>query len=228
MICPWFTSLPKKFVNSEVFSGTYQLNEKIITQCKNRIHSILKQDGIITAKKDIFSTGFELELANLPLSNVWITQIESLLRQLESIKQETECIKGFSPLTAIALMSDVVDINRFPSAKKFCAYLRTAPRVKSSNEKTVVGKTSKFSRSLSCSLLSQSVLHFSEAGEYLETFYQRVKKGKKAEVYRMAIIRKILVCAYYMLKRDKLFYWVDEKLYKDKLREFNRLLKKAA
>ena len=39
-------------------------------------------------------------------------------------------IKGFSPLTATALMADVVTVERFPDSKKFCCYLRTAPRVR--------------------------------------------------------------------------------------------------
>ena len=115
-----------------------------------------------------------------------------LLKQLDIIEQEVEelkkviyklgnqlfkeeielllSIKGFSPLTAIALMSDVIDINRFPCVKKFCAYLRTAPRVKASNNSTTIGSTNKYSRSLSCTLLSQSVNHFAKSGEYLGSF----------------------------------------------------------
>ncbi len=133
-------------------------------------------------------------------------------------------IKGFSPLTAIALMADIVDIDRFPCVKKFCAYLRTAPKVKSSNNTTKIGSTNKFARSLSCSLLSQSVNHFAKSGDHLGSFYERIKVGKKAGVYRMAMIRKILVCAFYMLKRKKQFYWINEKLYKSKLSEFKKMV----
>lgn len=169
-----------------------------------------------------------------------------LFKQIENIEQETEelkktiyqlgnqvfkkeielllSIKGFSPLTAIALLTDVVDVDRFPCVKKFCAYLRTAPKVKSSNKTTTIGSTNKYSRSLSCSLLAQSVNHFAKSGEPLNAFYERVKTGKKAGVYRMAMIRKILVCAYYMLKRKKQFYWTDDKLYQSKLVEFKKLV----
>lgn len=128
-------------------------------------------------------------------------------------------------MTAIALMSDVVDVNRFPCVKKFCAYLRTAPKVKSSNNTTKIGSTNRNSRSLSCTLLSQSVNHFAKSGDYLIAFYERMKVGKKPGVYRMAMIRKILVCAYNMLKHKKRFYWMDEALYNKKLKEFQDFLK---
>lgn len=226
--------------------STYQLNKKTMTQFKNRIHSILKENGIVISREDLSEAKKRENLLDIPLSKAWNFQIKTLLKQLEFVEQETEAIKqliyehgsrlfkeeielllsikGFSPLTAIALMSDVIDINRFPCVKKFCAYLRTAPKIKSSNKTTKVGSTNKFSRSLSCTLLSQSVNHFAKSGDYLSSFYERVKVGKKAGVYRMAMIRKILVCAYFMLKRKKTFYWTDTKLYTIKLREYKKLI----
>jgi transposase len=229
---------------------TYKLNKKIITQLKCRIHSIFTENGIDIPKKQVANPENRAKLLGLSLGEIWKQQLKILYSQLDTIEQETEqmkkliyelgyrlfpeeieillSIRGFSPLTAIALMSDIVDINRFPSVKKFCAYLRTAPRVKSSNDKTVIGPTNRYSRSLTCTLMSQSVEHFAVAGEYLGTFYERVKKGKKAGVYRMALIRKILVCAYYMLKRKTKFYWVEEKLYQEKLRDFRKIVNPTA
>ena len=232
---------PKEVRELRALFSSYKLNKKTNNQFKNRIHSIFTENGIDISKKQLSNPEYRNELLKLSISDIRKFQLKSFLAQLEVIEQETEkikqliyelgyqlfreeieiliSIKGFSPLTAIALMSDVVDINRFPSVNKFCAYLRTAPKVKSSNDKTVIGPTNRYARSLTCTLMSQSVEHFAKAGEHLGAFYDRVKKGKKASVSRMAMIRKTLVCAYYMLKRKKLFYWVDEKLYKEKLRE---------
>lgn len=237
---------PKEVRELRALFSTYKLNKKTATQFKNRIHSIFTENGIDIPKKQVANPENRTKLLGLPLADTWKRQLKILFIQLDHIEQETEQIKqfiyelgyqlfreeiaillsirGFSPLTAIALMSDVVDINRFPGAKEFCAYLRTAPRVKSSNDKTKIGPTNHCARSLTCTLMSQSVEHFATAGGYLETFYERVKKGKKAGVYRMALIRKVLVCAYYMLKRKKLFNKVDEKLYKKKLREFRNIV----
>ena len=47
-------------------------------------------------------------------------------------------IPGFSFISAIALISDIGEISRFPTAKKFCSYLRVAPRIKESNKKLTI------------------------------------------------------------------------------------------
>jgi transposase len=237
---------PKAVRELRALFTTFQLNKKTTTQFKNRIHSIFKENGFNLSKKQISNLENRAKLLEMLINDIWKSQLKVLFAQMDMIEQETEkikqeiyqlgyrlfkaeitlllSIKGFSPLTAIALMSDVIDINRFQSVKKFCAYLRTAPKVKSSNDKTVIGSTNKFSRTLTCTLMSQSVEHFAQSCEHLGAFYARVKKGKKAGVYRMALIRKTLVCAYYMLKRNKLFYWTDTKLYNEKIREFNNII----
>ena len=66
----------------------------------------------------------------------------------------------------------------------------------------------------------------SQIGPHISEFYARVKVGKSAGKSRMAVIRKILVCAYHMLKKHERFYWTEEKLYTKKLREYHRELEK--
>ena len=227
--------------------STYKLNKKTINQYKNRIHSILKQNGIASERKKIFTKIFRNKIDELPIRSVWKFQIRKLFDLIDSLEENTNIIKqsifklgyslfknevellltipGFSPLTAIALMSDIANLNRFKSVKKFCAYLRTTPKVKGSNNSTQIGNTNKEARSLTCSLLTQSILHFINSGDYFNNFYTRIKVGKKAGVYRMAIIRKILVSTYYMLKRKKVFYWNDNDLYMRKLKDLEKELK---
>jgi hypothetical protein len=94
--------------------------------------------------------------------------------------------------------------------------LRTAPRVKGSNTTTRVGSTSRQSRSMTCTLLTQSVVHLKHAGPHFTSFYERVHIGKSAGKTRIALIRKILVSAYFMLKRRTLFFWIDSELHERK------------
>lgn len=241
---------PKEVRELRALFSTGKLNKKTVAQYKNRIHSLFTENGIKTSRKQIANPQYRTQLASLLHGSAWQLQLTTLFAQLDAITEENEkikqmilelgyrlfpteiellvSIKGVSPFMAIALMSDVVDIHRFPSAKKFCAYLRTAPKVKSSNDKTVMGPTNRYSRSLTCTLMSQSVEHFASAGDHLSAFYARVKQGKKAGVYRMAMIRKTLVCAFYMLKRNQPFQWVDNDLYQAKLNELKKLNKAAA
>ena len=60
----------------------------------------------------------------------------------------------------------------------------------------------------------------------MSKFYGRVKIGKSAGKARIALIRKILVSAYYMLKRKQKYHWVEEELYSKKLKDFQGKMEK--
>jgi transposase len=229
---------------------TYRLYNKMKVQTKNRIHSILKQNGICIDRGEIGKKAFQPRIEEFNVAEVWKLQIRSAYRELQSLTKEQEAIKGaiyvrgcarfkhevelllgirgFSPLTAIALMSDVVDVNRFANARSFCSYLRATPRVRSSNQMTHVGQLNRQSRPLTCSLLTQSILQLAQAGDHMAKFYQRVRVGKSAGKSRLALIRKILVSAYHMLRKDEPYWWVEKELYSKKLQSFQRELVKLA
>jgi transposase len=228
--------------------STYSLTKKMMTQVANRIHSIYKQNGMPIDRKKLYSRSCrDCLVRELVLPAMWLVQVCSLLNQLETLEAEKKqlhdviCfrgiqlfgqevrlllgIHGFSLLTATALMADIVTIQRFSSAKKFCSYLRTAPRVQASNETVHLGRTNKQGRALTCTLLTQSVMHFPKIAHYGQ-FNERIKGGKKPCIVRMALIRKVLVSAYYMLTRKQRFHWIDQKSYARKLQELTRLVKK--
>ena len=90
-------------------------------------------------------------------------------------------------------MSDIADINRFKNAKGFCSYLRSAPKVDSSNKMIHIGKINKNSRRLSMELLIQSVHHFRDCKKF-NYFYKKKSKEKSKRKVRVALIRKDMVC----------------------------------
>jgi transposase len=151
---------------------TYTLTKKMITQIANRIHSLYKQNGIPIERKKLYSRSFREHLAKeLSLPTISMIQVCSLLNQFDTLEAEKKymhdlicfrgiklfgeqiklllSIKGFSILTATALMTDIVRVDRFPTAKRFCSYLRTAPRITASNKTVHLGKVNKQGRSLS-------------------------------------------------------------------------------
>ncbi|HVO93509.1 MAG TPA: transposase, partial [Terriglobales bacterium] len=211
---------------------TYRLYNKMKVQVKNRIHSILKQNGICIDRGKIDRKVFQCQIEEFKVEEVWKLQMRSAYRELQSLTKEQEGIKreiysrgyarferevelllgirGFSPLTAIALMGDVVDVKRFKNAKHFCSYLRATPRVRSTNQVTHVGQVNRRSRPLTCTLLRQSILQLAQAGDHMAKFYVRVRVGKSTGKSRVALIRKVLVSAYHMLRKDEAYYWVEE------------------
>ena len=245
---PYIYVPPKEVQELRALFSTYTLTKKMITQIANRIHSIYKQNGMVIERRKLYSRSFRQYLIeNLSLSAIWSLQICSLLNQLETLEAEKKnmhdviCfrgvqlfgeqvklligIHGFSLLTATALLTDVVTVTRFPSAKKFCSYLRSAPRVQSSNQTVHLGKTNKQGRTLTCTLLTQSVAHFSRVPHYGQ-FKERIQSGKKPCVVRMALIRKVLTSAYYVLARKQSFHWIEQKSYSRKIHEMELLVRK--
>jgi len=245
---PYIYVPPKEVQELRALFSTYRLTKKLITQVANRIHSIYKQNGMPFERAKLHSRSFrEYLVSELSLPGIWMVQVCSLLNQFETLEAEKKQLRdvicsrgfqlfaeevklllgihGFSVLTATALMADIVTIQRFSSAKKFCSYLRTAPRVQASNETVHLGKINKQGRTLTCSLLTQSILHFQKIPHYRQ-FRDRIKAGKKPCIVRMALIRKVLVSAYYVLTRKQPFRWVDQKSYATKLHELNSLVRK--
>ena len=228
--------------------STYKLCKKIETQLKNRIHSLLKQKGVVITKKKLFTkSGWKVTIETIPIE--LRVHIGVLYVQLSEAKKMTQKVKdmiitlgvetfteeidlllsipGFGVLTSIVLLSDIDTVSRFRNAKKFCAYLRTAPRIKESNATSYLGRVTKQSRSMTCSILTQSVLHFKTAGPHFSAFYVRIRQGKSAGKSRIALIRKMLVAAYFMLKRHERFRWVNSDLYELKKTKANSELRRA-
>ena len=122
---------------------------------KNRIRSLFRQNGIFNfAGENLSYKHVQEKIRGLHLNESLSAQLRILLSLLNTQEDEKENIKaeilikgkvfyreikiltsirGVSPFLAIAIMSDIADINRFSNAKKLCSYLRPAP---GTNEET--------------------------------------------------------------------------------------------
>ncbi|MCL2722386.1 MAG: IS110 family transposase [Treponema sp.] len=80
----------------------------------------------------------------------------SFMSEIEILTSMT----GISVITAIAVSADVSDVSRFRNSKHFAYYLRSAPRVESSNDKTIIKSTNKAARKLSITLIFSHLIIF--------------------------------------------------------------------
>lgn len=232
----------------EIFA-TYKLQKKIINQLKNRVYSLLKQHGYQLKKAILKSKKGREEVKNLISDEIIKIEIFILLDQLQVVENYVKIlidimsdlgekylhkeinlllsIPGFTHLTALALLSDIGDVNRFPNVKKYCSYLRVAPTIKESNKTTHLGRINKKSRSLTVTIFTQSINHFRTSSTYFENFYSKLKAGKSYGKTRIALIRKILVSTYFMLKRDQPFKWSNKSDVDSKMKEFEARARKG-
>ena len=137
-------------------------------------------------------------------------------------------IPGISHIGALAIISDIADISRFKSAKNLCSYLRTAPKVDSSNNQVHIGHINKCSRKQSLFYILQAEQFMVQHNKRLDRFYQQKKNGKSTGKVRIAVARKTMVAIFHMLKRRELYRYYDINLYNRKVAAFQRNIQKVA
>lgn len=241
---------PKEARELRTLFTTYGIVKKERNMLKNRVRSLLRQNGVLGFEKRNLSEGKtqrDILAKEMPSSISFqielffrlIGEQEKAMKELEKgILMQAQCfrreieilisIKGVSAFIAAAIMADVVDIRRFPNAKHFCSYLRAAPRIDASGNTARVGKINKQSRKLSMGLLVECINHFRASSERLDQFYVRKCRGKSRGKVRVAVVRKILTAMFHMLKKGVLYNEMEKKNYESKLKAYDNLLKKAA
>jgi len=238
---------PKEIRDLRALFATYRSLRKEIGRTKNRIHSLLKENLYPFTKEYIFGKKARLEIRKISSDYLLSFQINLLMDTLEHLEAAFDklvdelnkagsvfmsqieiltSMTGVSVLTAIAIIADVIDVSRFRNSKHFASYLRSAPRVESSNDKTVIKSTNKAGRKLSITLLSQSLNHFRDNNRTLTVFYEKASVYKKKGVVRMALCRRVITQIYQMLKKQEYHYFCNAVLHGKKMSEYRRFLEK--
>ena len=238
---------PKEIRDIRALFATYGTLRKEIGRTKNRIHSLLKENLYPFTKEYIFGKKTRKEIRGITGYTVLSFQINLLMDTLEHLEEAFDklvieikkagavfmpqievltSMSGISVITALAVIADVFDVTRFKNAKHFASYLRSVPRVESSNDKTIIKSTTKAGRKLSITLLSQSLNHFRDNNKTLCRWYEKTKVFKKKGVVRMALCRRVITQIYQMLKKGEYHYFRNPVLHEKKLLEYSRFLKK--
>ena len=225
---------------------THSLIKRHIGAIKNRIHSLLKQHLQPFTKEYIFGKKTRAIVRAITINQVSDYQLNLLFEELEAKEKLYEEIEdrikiegvkyikeieiltsmtGISVITALAIIADIATVERFPNAKHFTSYLRTAPEVDSSNETVIIKGTNKNGRKLSVTLISQSLNHFRDSNPRLKYWYNKkeeyhFKKGK----LRMALCRKVLAEIYHMLNKQEYHYYRNSELHRKKMNEYYQFL----
>ena len=237
---------PQDIQDLRALFTTYRLMRKQIGAVKNRIHSLLKQNLMPFTKEYIFGKKRKQEIRELCKENEALDfQITLLFDQLEQLTEKTEevkgkileqgarymreidiitSMKGISVFTAIAVIADIITVKRFPNSKKFSNYLRSTPKVESSNEKTIIKSTNKCGRKVAITLLSQSLNHYRDASPYARRWHDRLRQYKKPGVVRMGLCRKMICELYQMLKKGEYHYFRDPLNHRMKMEGYFKLL----
>jgi transposase len=225
--------------------STYLMLNRDKTASKNRVHSILKANGVFISKTDAFSEKGREQISKIEFSDDDQLQLDILLSHVDRLENDIAQIKerilsysfvfreeleilmtipGISLFIGMAIMTDIADINNFKNAKKLSSYLGIVPKSRESNKKVRYGKITKKGRKTARAFMSQMVFHFINSSDFYTELYEEKKKAKGSGKAIVAMMRKLAVIIYHMLKKKQNYYHINEELHKRKLRDWLRFL----
>lgn len=135
--------------------------------------------------------------------------------------QVLRTIHGESVFGSVCIMTDIVDIRRFRTRRHLVSYLRAAPRVDSSNERTHIGGINKRGRRLTFTLLLEASHHLVDGNPLLDRFIAR-SAGKSRKNIRVVVVGRTIGTIFYMLKNGEPSRFPRESSFRRKMRDFER------
>lgn len=195
------------------------------TQVKNKIHSILFKHALKHNFSNLFGKGGRRWLASLELKEPHKTNLDRYLLLIDNfdklINESEELIEnavkenkqasllvsipGISYCGALAIISEIGEIDRFISVKHLQSYAGLVPSTYNSGDKQIHGKItergSKWLRWIMIESAHRQTLYKRIPG--FGSYYNALKKRKGSKAAAVATARKLLAVAWRLLKDDR-------------------------
>lgn len=191
------------------------------TRVKNQLHALALNQGLRLRRKLWTRAGLE-QLKALELQPYGAARRADLLGQLEemdleitrldqTVRKEAEARPaavrlmshpGVGPVTALAFVLTIGDVERFSRSRQVASYLGLIPSERSSGGKQRLGHISKQGNPLLRFLLVEAG-HMAVRGDAeLRRVYARVQHRHSTGVAKVAVARKLAVRLYWMLRKQ--------------------------
>jgi len=211
----------RNLVRQRIFLGRYT------TRIKNKIYAELLRQGIKYKKGPTLFKGIGIKwLHNLKIPSVktYLNLYESAKKEIKKLEKEFKkqgkqyketqlltTIPGIGTYSALIILSEIGDINRFSNEEKLFSYAGVTPSVHQTGQNTYHGHITKQGSKHLRWILTETVrIHLIWTARHMvETkisqFYQRLCKKKPRNVAATAAARKLLQIIYHMLKNKNEF-----------------------
>lgn len=112
---------------------------------------------------------------------------------------------GLGAYSALLILSEIGDIQRFPDSRHLCSYAGLVLSVHASGGKTRLGRLTKQGSSWLRWILVELSLHAINGAPQFRSLYYRVAKKHGANTGRVAVARAMLKTIYAMLTKQEAF-----------------------
>lgn len=144
-------------------------------------------------------------LARWKLLEQQIDVLDRRIRERTALHEGAVILKtapGANGYTALALASRIGDIDRFPTPRSLPNYWGITPSCRNSGEAGQrLGSITKEGSVLARFLLGQLVLHVLRRDAGMRAWYQRIKKRRGSKIARVAVMRRLAVIFWHMVKK---------------------------
>ena len=197
------------------------------TQVKNKIHAILFKHSLRHNFSNVFGKRGRNWLESLSLAEPFQTNLNRylvLLDQLTSLIESCEkdikatvtehkqasllvSIPGISYCSALTIMAEIGDINRFGSCKQLQSYAGLVPSTYNSGDKQIHGKITKQGSKWLRWIMVEAAHHQVNCKKIpgFGSYYNAKKKLKGSRVATVATARKLLAVVWRILKDERPF-----------------------
>jgi transposase len=198
---------------------------RLRTQVKNKIAAIVSKTGLQTPTRMACGVKSRRFLATAPVRACYRFALDGYLRTLEQltteIRQVSQTIEtqaaaepqarllqtmpGIGAYSALLILSEIGDVQRFPDSRHLCSYAGLVPSVHASGGKTRLGRLTKQGSSWLRWILVELSIHAINGAPQFRSLYYRVAKKHGANTGRVAVARAMLKTIYAMLTKQEAF-----------------------
>jgi transposase len=188
-------------------------------ELRGSIRWLLKRRGIVVEspfsvegrrklREEISLQEIDMRLQELDLVE---SIVEKLDRQISSIVAHDDKAKlldtlpGVAPYTALFLSSSLDSIDRFHDSKHACAYLGLVPSLHQSGDASFTGHITRDGNKFLRRNLVECARVAVRKDPHLREFYLKLKHKRGERKALIAVARKIVSYAYWMLKRNQTY-----------------------
>lgn len=195
------------------------------TQAKNRIHAVLARYNLVSPVGDLFGvkgrafldeslaelrpSARRVIVDNLSLVDHLLGQIEALEADLQLSAEQQQTVKllktipGVGPITAVTILAEIGDIQRFSSPKSLCHWAGLTPRVRKSDQVVRHGRITKQGSPYLRAAMTRSATVASRASKRWYRVHEKLlpRCGRKGA--KVAVARRLLTVVFFMLIRNQ-------------------------
>lgn len=175
--------------------------------------NLITYKGLDSIKYDHLSTSYQEIISGYIASTRRFTEsiryidkfIENqAIRDKDIVNLST--IPGLGYFGASLVKSEIIDIGRFASFDRLCAYAGLAPRVAQSGNTLIHGSLNINRRKYLRWILLETVWHFIRSSDKWHNLYEAIEKRKGFGTAKVVMARQMLKVIYHILKERRPFY----------------------